>query len=472
MKKTKIIATLGPAAESKEILKKLFQNGVNICRLNFSHGDHEEQLRRINLVKEVRKEMNLPIALLLDTKGPEIRTGIFENDCAILTSGQEFTLTTKEMVGNNDICYITYENLVNDVTVGDIILLDDGMIELRVKEIDHDVIRCLVINGGIISNKRGVNVPNVKIKLPPITQKDKEDILFGIKHEVDFIAASFVRSADAVRQIRKILDEHNSDIQIIAKIENQEGVDNIDEIIETSNGIMVARGDLGVEIPTEQVPFIQKSIIKKCNDASRPVITATQMLDSMMRNPVPTRAEVTDVANAIYDGTDAIMLSGETAAGKFPIEAVKTMVKIALETESRLDYKQILKLKNEANSTNVARAVSYSSCSTALSLNAKAIITSSMTGFTARMVSSYRPEAQIIGITALESVRRKMQLFWGVLPILTEQFNSTDDLLIRAVEETKKAEVVHEGDIVVITAGLPTGGEGVYTNMMKIETVK
>lgn len=472
MKKTKIICTIGPSSEKKEVLTELIKSGLDIARLNFSHGDYEEQLNRMVLIKELRKELNIPIAILLDTKGPEIRTGIFENDSATFETGDEIILTMKDVIGNNKLVSITYKNLANDVKTGDIILIDDGIIELKVESIKDDEIYCRVISGGIVSNRRGVNVPGVSINLPPITQKDKEDIIFGIKHGVDFIAASFVRTADAVNEIRSILKEHDGEhIQIIAKIENQEGVNNLDAIIETADGIMVARGDLGVEIPTEKIPLLQKKIIKKCNEACKPVITATHMLDSMIRNPIPTRAEVTDVANAIYDGTDAIMLSGETAMGKHPLETLKTMVKIALATEETLDYSLMLKVRKMASTKNIANAVSFSSCATALNLNAKVIISATISGFTARMVSRFRPKAPIIGISPDKNVQRKMQIYWGVVPLGIDEVDSTDRLVELTIEEVKKRDIVKKDDLVVITAGVPAATAGV-TNMMKILTVQ
>ncbi|MFP4698593.1 MAG: pyruvate kinase [Eubacteriales bacterium] len=471
MKKTKIICTIGPTSEKENVLIKLIENGMDIARLNFSHGDHEEHLRRINLIKKARKKLQIPVAILLDTKGPEIRTGIFENGKATLKDGEEFLLTIKEVLGNNNKCSVTYKNMVDDIKIGDTILIDDGIIELKVKNVTESDVLCTVVSGGNIANRRGVNIPDVKTNLPPITEKDKRDILFGIENNVDFIAASFVRDANAVCEIRKLLKEKNAEhIQIIAKIENQEGLNNIDEIIKVSDGIMIARGDLGVEIPTEKIPVVQKKIIKKCNEACKPVITATQMLDSMIRNPIPTRAEVTDVANAIYDGTDAIMLSGETAMGKYPLETLKTMVRIALVTEETLDYTLLLKLRKMARSKNIANAVSFSTCATALNLGAKVIISSTISGFTARMVSRFRPKAPVIGISPLEYVQRRMQIYWGVIPIKIKEVESTEKLLDLAVEEVKNRNIISKDDLVVITAGVPTATPGV-TNMMRVEKI-
>lgn len=471
MKKTKIICTIGPASEKPEVLTKLIENGMDIARLNFSHGDHEEQLNRIETIKKLRKDLNVPVAILLDTKGPEIRTGVFENDSAVLEDGQEVVLTMDEVVGNERLISITYKNLVNDVKTGDTILIDDGLIELRVKEVSASEILCTIISGGKVANRRGVNVPNINISLPPITEKDRNDIVFGVKNGIDFIAASFVRTAAAVREIKQILKDHNAEhIQIISKIENQEGLNNLDEIIAESDGVMVARGDLGVEIPTEQIPAVQKRIIKKCNEACKPVITATHMLDSMIRNPIPTRAEVTDVANAIYDGTDAIMLSGESAAGKYPLESVKTMARIAVETEKTLDYSMMLKVRKMARTKNIANAVSFSSCATALNLGAKVIISATSSGFTSRMVSRFRPQAPIIAVTPSEEATRIMQIYWGVIPVIIEDTDSPDKLIEVAINEVKKRNIVSEGDLVVITAGFPAATTGV-TNTMRVEKV-
>ncbi|HZK37657.1 MAG TPA: pyruvate kinase, partial [Clostridia bacterium] len=416
MKKTKIVCTIGPASESKDVFRQLVINGLDVARLNFSHGDHEEHGQRINTIKEVRWELNRPIAILLDTKGAEIRTGKFKDGEIELVEGQNFIITTRDVLGDNTISNVSYDGLPEDVGVGDTILIDDGLVGLKVKKIVNDTdIECIVENGGAVSNHKGVNVPNVKLNLPAVTEKDKSDIKFGIEKDVDFIAASFIRKASDVLAIREILE--NSDvhhIQIISKIENQEGLDNIDEIIRVSDGIMIARGDLGVEIPTEEIPLAQKEIIKKCNRAGKPVITATQMLDSMMRNPRPTRAEVTDVANAIFDGTDAIMLSGETAIGKYPVGAVKIMSDIAKRTESAIDYEELLGAKAVEKETLVTDAISYATCRIAADLGASAILTATSTGFTARMVSKFRPAVTIIAAVTDEHVRRRLSLSWGV----------------------------------------------------------
>lgn len=467
-KKTKIICTMGPNVKNEQFIRDLVENGMDIARLNFSHGDHAEHLNRMNFIKSVRDEMKKPIAILLDTKGPEIRTGLLENDEKVnLVEGQMFTLTTEDIMGNKDIVNVTYDNLPKDVKPSDRILIDDGLIELSVESVTETDVICKVLNGGVLGSRKGINIPNVSIHLPAITGKDREDIIFGINQGVDYIAASFVRNAEAIREIKKILKDCNSDIAIIAKIENQEGIDNIDEIIEESDGIMVARGDLGVEVPTHKIPSLQKMIINKCNDAYKPVIIATQMLDSMIRNPRPTRAEITDVANAIYDGTDAIMLSGETAMGKYPIEAVKTMVSIAQETEANLDYTSIIKNKKMHITKGVSSAICYSAVATASNLNAKYILASSISGFTARLVSKFRSKSHVIGLSPIDRTLRKMQLYWGVTPVKTTEVNSTDHLLESAVDTIKEKGLAIEGDVLILTAGVPAGRTGV-TNMIKV----
>ena len=463
IKKTKIVCTLGPVSENEETLRELIKNGLNVCRLNFSHGSHEEHKGRMDLVKKLREELNMPTAILLDTKGPEIRTGKFDAPEVLLEEGQTFTITMKDVMGNKEMCTVSYKGLANDVKTGDTILIDDGLVGLTVKEINGDDIVCEVQNSGIVKNHKGVNVPGVKVNLPAITEKDRSDIEFGIEQGIDFIAASFVRKVSDVLAIREILEENNAThIKIISKIENQEGVDNLDEIIEVSDGIMVARGDLGVEIPTEEIPVVQKLMIKKCNEAGKPVITATQMLDSMIRNPRPTRAEVTDVANAIYDGTDAIMLSGETAAGKYPVEAVKTMATIAKRAEETMRNRRTKINKSK----NVTDAISYATCTTAMDLDARAILSSTASGHTARMVSKFRPDCPIIATTSDESVRRQLSLTWGVLPVMRNKSANTDQVIVNSIEAAKTAEYVNENDIVVITAG---GSE--TTNLIKVETV-
>jgi len=471
MKKTKIVATIGPASESEEILEKLFESGVNVCRLNFSHGTHEEHQIRIDTIKRVREKMNLPIALMLDTKGPEIRLKNFKDEEIEIKQGQDFTLTTKDILGDETIVGISYDGLPHDLEVGGRVLIDDGLVEFRVKELSDTDIIMEALNDGILKNHKGVNVPNVRISLPALTEKDIGDIIFGVKNDFDFIAASFVRKASDVNDIRRILEDNNGvSIDIISKIENQEGVDNIDDIIVVSDGIMVARGDLGVEVPPERIPLIQKDLIRKCNIAGKPVITATQMLDSMMRNPRPTRAEVTDIANAIIDGSSAIMLSGETAAGKYPIEAVKMMYSIAVNTEESLDYKEILKLRSIRNEISTTNAISKATVNTASDLGAKAIITATSSGYTSKAISKFRPKAPIIAATTSEGVMRKMALEWGVYPVLAPKSVSTDEVIDLSIKATIEAGYASEGDLVVITAGIPVGLSGT-TNMIKVHTI-
>lgn len=470
MKKTKIVCTIGPATDEK-VLRELFKEGLNVVRLNFSHGNHEEHKTRIDTVKKLREEMGLPIGIMIDTKGPEIRLGKFEEEVE-LKEGSSFTLTTREILGNGEKVSVSYEGLGKDLETGDRILIDDGLVELLVKEIiDEKDIVCTVLNGGTLKDHKGVNVPNVSINLPAITKKDIEDIKFGIENDVDFIAASFIRKKEDVLEIRKILEENGGeDIDIIAKIENQEGVNNIEEIIDTSDGIMVARGDLGVEILTEEIPLIQKEIIKKCNIAGKPVITATQMLDSMIRNPRPTRAEVTDVANAILDGSDAIMLSGETAMGKYPVESVKTMYKIATKTEESLDYTEILQSRTNTKDISTTNAISRATCTTARDLDANAIVTATSSGYTSRAISKFRPKAPIIAATTTEKVMRKLSLVWGVYPVLSLKSNNTDEVIDRSINSAVEAGYVKEGDLIVITAGIPVGVTGT-TNLIKVHTV-
>lgn len=478
MKKTKIICTMGPNTDDYEIMKALALNNMDVARFNFSHGTYMEHKERLELLKRVRKETDRPIAALLDTKGPEIRTGLLKDHQKItLTEGQSYTMTTREVEGDSEIGHINYQGLNEDVSAGNRILIDDGLIELEVKEVKDTDIICTVINGGDLGERKGVNVPNVKIKLPALTDKDKEDILFGIKEGFDFIAASFVRTADAIREIRQILDENGSSIQIIAKIENAEGLENLDEIIEASDGIMVARGDLGVEIPSQKVPYIQKQIIHKCNEAGKVVITATQMLDSMIRNPRPTRAEVTDVANAVYDGTDVVMLSGETAMGKYPVEALKMMVQIVEDTESHLDYSDYRKRKVYASKNqNISSAVCYASVSTAHDLEAVAVVTPTITGFTARMLSKWRPAAHIMGMSPSMSVVRQMMIYWGVKPIWSRRADSTDELIESSVDELKNLNLVKAGDLIVVTAGVVSYANrhepAAQTNIMRVVPIE
>ena len=474
MRSTKIICTMGPNTDKKTVMKSLVKNGMNVARFNFSHGDHEEQRERMNLLKNVREELDRPVAILLDTKGPEIRTGLLEGGKKVtLKEGSEFILYTEEMTGNETGCCVTYPGLAKDVKPGDRILIDDGLIELKVKQIKSGNIVCHVENGGELGERKGVNVPNVKVKLPAVTEKDIDDILFGIQQDIDFIAASFIRSAKGVKEIRKILKENHAEhISIIAKIENAEGVENIDEIIEASDGIRVARGDLGVEIPAQEVPHIQKMIIKKCNERYVPVITATQMLDSMIRNPRPTRAEVADVANAIYDGTDAVMLSGETAAGKYPIEALKMMNEIAENTEQYVDYEKYIHHRTMYEQSKISSAIGIASVRTARNIGAACIVTPTMSGKTARLISNFRPSMPIYAVTPNEMVQHKMQLYWGVIPLKGYIKDTTENIIVNAMETIKRKRLVRKGQTVVITAGDPatnnTKAEGRVTNMLHV----
>ncbi len=472
MRKTKIVCTIGPASESIEKLVQLMEAGMNVARLNFSHGSHEEHAARIQNIREAAKRTNRTVAILLDTKGPEIRTHDFENGQAELKTGAEVVISTEQILGTAEKFSVSYEGLYNDVEAGSRILIDDGLIELEVLEKANGEIRTKVLNSGIVKNKKGVNVPNVSIELPGITEKDVQDILFGIEQGVDFVAASFVRKASDVLEIRELLKEKDAKhIQIISKIENQEGIDNIDSILEVSDGLMVARGDMGVEIAPEEVPLVQKRLIQKCNVLGKPVITATQMLDSMQRNPRPTRAEASDVANAIFDGTDAIMLSGETAAGFYPVESVNMMATIATRVERSLQYQDVFrKCLKEAKST-VTDAISQSVAHTAIALDIAAIITPTESGYTAKMIAKYRPKSLIVAVTFDERVCRKLALVWGVQAYLAkEQVYSTDELLETAIHTGRDVGILNLGDTVVITAGVPVGEAGT-TNLMKIYAV-
>ena len=478
MKKTKIVCTMGPNTDNREIMKEVALNGMDVARFNFSHGDHAEHKHRLEILESVREELGIPIASLLDTKGPEIRTGKLKDGKKVtLKEGDLYTLTTEEIVGDETRGYINYAGLAEDVKPGDRILIDDGLIELHVREVNGTDIVCRIENGGELGEKKGVNVPGVRVKLPALTDKDKEDIRFGVDAGFDFVAASFVRNADVIREIREILDEKGSAMQIIAKIENEEGIENIDSIIEASDGIMVARGDMGVEIPAEKVPHIQKMIIRKCNLACKVVITATQMLDSMIRNPRPTRAEVSDVANAVYEGTDAVMLSGETAMGSYPIEAVRMMSQIAEESEKYLDYMFYQRRKVSAeNLRNISNTVCYSSVATASDLEAPVIVAPSVSGFTTRMLSKWRPKALIAGLSPSMTAVRQMQLYWGVKPFHAKRAESTDALLFASVELLKEKGIVKEGEIVVATAGVVTRANRhepvADTNIMRVIVVE
>ncbi|QGH35299.1 pyruvate kinase [Gracilibacillus salitolerans] len=473
MRRTKIVCTIGPASEAEEKLEQLIKAGMNVARLNFSHGDFDEHGARINNIRNVAKKLGKTVAILLDTKGPEIRTGTLKDGKADIVKGNTVYVTMDEIEGNAERISVTYPQLIHDVEVGSKLLLDDGLIALEVTEIlkDNNELKTVALNSGLLKNKKGVNVPNVSVNLPGITDKDAADIKFGIEQGVDFIAASFVRRASDVLEIRGLLEEHNAtQIQIIPKIENQEGVDNLDAILQVSDGLMVARGDLGVEIPPEDVPLVQKEMIYKCNNAGKPVITATQMLDSMQRNPRPTRAEASDVANAILDGTDAIMLSGETAAGDYPIEAVDTMSNIAKKAETAIDHKAMLDLRSKASDVTITDAISQSVNHSAMNLNVDAILTPTVSGFTARMISKYRPESPIIAVTFDEQVSRRLALVWGVETIVGTLAHTTDDVLEEAIEQGLKTNHFKRGDRVIITAGVPVGESGT-TNLLKVHVI-
>ncbi len=472
MKKTKIVCTIGPASESVDMLVNLINAGMNVCRLNFSHGDYEEHGARIKNIREAVKITGKRVAILLDTKGPEIRTNDMENGAITMKIGDSVRISMTEVLGTNEKFSITYPELINDVNVGSHILLDDGLIDLEVTDIDRDAneIVTVVKNEGVLKNKKGVNVPGVSVNLPGITEKDANDIRFGIGQGIDFIAASFVRRASDVLEITKILEEENAThIQISPKIENQEGIDNIDEILKVSDGLMVARGDMGVEIPTEDVPVVQKALIKKCNALGKPVITATQMLDSMQRNPRPTRAEANDVANAIYDGTDAVMLSGETAAGDYPLEAVQTMARIAVRTEETLVNQDSFALKLYSK-TDMTEAIGQSVGHTARNLGIQTIVAATESGHTARMISKYRPKAHIVAITFSEQKARSLSLSWGVYATVADKPSSTDEMFNLASKVSQEEGYASEGDLIIITAGVPVGEKGT-TNLMKIQMI-
>lgn len=472
MRKTKIICTIGPASESEEKLKELMLAGMNVARFNFSHGTHKEQLVKFNRVLHARKELGLPVATLLDTKGPEIRLRDFEGGKVELKEGQLFTLTTDEVMGTAERATITYKNLKSDIGVGTTILIDDGLIEMNVEKIEGADIVCRVVNGGFVSNHKGVNVPGAVLSMPYISQADYDDIIFGIEHGFDFIAASFARTKEDILAVRKILDERGSKIKIIAKIENMQGINNLEEILQVSDGIMVARGDMGVEVAMEEVPILQKKMIKMAVAQGKHVITATQMLESMIKNPRPTRAEATDIANAIYDGTTAIMLSGESAAGLYPVEAVKTMAKIAERAEQDIDYRSRMQRmqSGSAQMHDITTAISYATCSVAMDLGAAAIITVTMSGFTADMIARYKPGCPVIGCTLDEKVCRQLNLLWGVSPIMIKKEQTTDALFEEAVFKSKQAGLVKTGDTVVITAGVPLGVAG-KTDMIHVVEV-
>ena len=469
MRKTKIVCTLGPATDREGVLRQMLEAGMNVARFNFSHGSHAEHKGRLDALKALRAELGLPVAAMLDTKGPEVRLKSFAAGSVMLRTGQEFTLTTRDIVGDEHGCSITYADLPGDVKAGDTILLDDGLVRLTVLETTAADVRCRVENDGAMKNNKGVNVPGIRLSMPYMSQRDREDILFGVEQGFDFIAASFVRTADDVREIRRLLDEADSSIQIIAKIENQEGVSNLAEILSVADGIMVARGDMGVEIDFTEIPIIQKDMIAQCVAAGKPVITATQMLDSMMENPRPTRAEITDVANAIYDGTSAIMLSGETAAGKYPVEAVHTMDAIARRTEANIDFNKPVRKSGRAK-LSITAATAHAACTTALDIGADAILTVSQRGITAQMVSSFRPSTMVVALLLNPQVQRQMALYWGVEPITMPYASSTDELVDFAVQAAEASGLVSQGDLVVVTAGVPVGVSGT-TNMIRVQQV-
>ena len=471
MRKTKIICTMGPSTEKGDTLKKLIEAGMNVARMNFSHGDFDEHGGRLKSLRKYSKELGLPVAALLDTKGPEIRLGDFEAGRVELKEGQEFTLTARDILGTEKEVSITYKQLPKDVKPGSSILLDDGLIGLEVKEVSGDDIVCTVMNGGPVSNHKGVNVPGTDLSMDYLSEKDKADLIWGAENDVDFIAASFVREAADVIAIRDLLKAHGGEkIQIIAKIENEQGVRNIDGILEAADGIMVARCDMGVEIPCEEVPVVQKNLIKKANQAGKIVVTATQMLDSMIKNPRPTRAEATDVANAIYDGTVAIMLSGETAAGAYPVEALKTMVKIAERTEKDINYRRRFFENDRKANPDVTDAICHATCTTALDLKAKAIISVTKSGRSAKMVSRYKPDCDIVACAMDEKVCRQLNLAWGVTPLLLDEQKEVFDLFDEAVAVAAKEKGLQKGDTVVITSGVPIGMSGT-TNMLKVQNV-
>ncbi len=471
MRKTKIICTLGPAVDSEDMIRTLIRTGMDAARFNFSHGSHPEHLARLNMLKAVRDAMGRPVATILDTKGPEIRIRSFDTKSITLESGDIFTLTTQDVVGNRGWVSVTYPKLHEELAPGQEILIDDGLVAIRVDRIEGAEIVCTVENGGTLSANKSINIPGVHIQLPALTEKDVDDIRFGVANDFDFIAASFVRRAADVEAVRAVLHEcGGDDVKIIAKIENQEGVDNLDEILEAADGIMVARGDLGVEIPAARVPILQKQMIRKGLQQGKPVITATQMLDSMMRNPRPTRAEVSDVANAVYDGTGSVMLSGETAGGKYPVEAITAMVGIVTETENAIDYWKQFQKQRILPASNINDAITHTCCLTAKDLNAKAILTATYSGRSARMICRFRPACPIAALTMREKVRRQLNLSWGVIPFLTGEVNSTDRIFSLSAEVALKEKLVENGDTVVITAGVPLGKSG-STNLIKAQVI-
>lgn len=470
-RKTKIICTLGPAVDNEDTIRTLIRTGMDAARFNFSHGSHPEHLQRLNMLKSVRDAMGRPVATILDTKGPEIRIKTFGEKSISLEAGDSFTLTTRDEVGDQSHVSVTYTDLHQELKAGQEVLIDDGLVALRVEEIQGQDIRCTVENGGTLSANKSINIPGVHIHLPALTDKDVADIRFGVENDFDFIAASFVRRAADVQAVRQVLHEcGGDDVKIIAKIENQEGVDNIDEILEVSDGIMVARGDLGVEIPASRVPILQKQMIRKGLQAGKPVITATQMLDSMMRNPRPTRAEVSDVANAVFDGTSCVMLSGETAGGKYPVEALSAMVEIVEEAEHSIQYWRKFQKQRVVPASNIDDAITHTCCLTAMDLDAKAILAATNSGRTARMICRFRPACPVAALTMHEKVRRQLNISWGVIPFLTGEVTSTDRIFSLSAEVGVKEGLVQRGDTVVITAGVPLGKSG-STNLLKAQII-
>ena len=472
MIKTKIICTIGPAVDDPDVMRQLIAGGVDVARMNFSHGTHEEHLKRLNQFRALCAELGQNIPVLLDTKGPEIRTGSFSSGDIEIIEGQSFTLTTQEIDGDSTRAHVNYKGLPGDLSPKDCILIDDGLVKFEVVSIDGSEINCVALNDGVIGGKKSVNVPGISLNLPALTQKDKDDLLFAIANDYDFIAVSFVRKKDDVTDVRRFVDEHDGGaIRIISKIECREGIDNLDEIILVSDGLMIARGDLGVEIPVEEIPAAQKAMIKRCHYAGKNVITATQMLDSMMRNPRPTRAEVTDIANAIYDGTSAIMLSGETASGKYPVESLRTMKRIAQTTESSIKYwKRFTNHDHSDKTSSVSYAISHATCTTAMDLNASVIVAVTASGHTAREISGFRPACPIVAATTNQKALMQLRLSWGVYPVLVDVVESTDDLFNVAVESARESGMVSDGDIIVVTAGVPVGISGT-TNMLKVQMV-
>ncbi len=472
MRKTKVVCTLGPATANEEMVRELFFAGMDAARFNFSHGTHESHLEMLNTVKRAARFTGRAVATILDTKGPEIRLKTFENKAVILEKGAAFTLTTREVAGTNEIVSVSYPNLHRELDLGQTVLIDDGLVEIRVTDIKGQDIACQVVTGGEISNNKSINIPGAKISLPALTEKDESDIIFGIEHDFDFIAASFIRRASDVEAIRRVLEQNGGEkIKIISKIENREGVDNLDEILAVSDGLMVARGDLGVEIPACEVPPIQKEMITKCNALGKTVITATQMLDSMIRNPRPTRAEVSDVANAVFDGTSCVMLSGETASGKYPIESIRTMISVINSAEKAIDYAKLQASLPIVATRSTDVAIAHACCLTARDLNARAILAATTSGFTARMIAMFMPECPIAAMTTDEKVRRQLAVTRGVLPLHYSEVNTTDEVFAECVKRAKEAGLVVPGDTVVITAGVPIGEPGT-TNLIKAQMVK